>query len=158
MFVSYSEVFAEALCSGDYSLCLAELELVPVSSLWPKNNTLRALASLLTADDPHVNKVAASYLSSGASRGHFRTRVSSAIEDVRRVIPALAVKPWCIRCCMSCLKRARVSTGRGLLHPGAVGGWSSEPEGGLFSSQLSPGQWLLKLSIVCVLFSRYMIL
>lgn len=80
VFFSHSEVFAEALCSGDYSQCLAELEVVPVSSLWPKNSTLRALASLLTADDPQVNKAAADYLSSGASRGHFRTRVSSAKE------------------------------------------------------------------------------
>uniref|UniRef100_A0A8D3A668 Rho family-interacting cell polarization regulator 2 n=1 Tax=Scophthalmus maximus TaxID=52904 RepID=A0A8D3A668_SCOMX len=52
------DVFVEALCSGDHSRCLAELEVVPVSSLWPKNCTLGALASLLTADDPQVNKVA----------------------------------------------------------------------------------------------------
>lgn len=76
LFVSYSEVFAEALCSGDYPRCLAELEEVPVSCLWPRNSTLRALASLLTAEDPQVNKAAADYLSSGASRSHFRTRVS----------------------------------------------------------------------------------
>ncbi|XP_051247349.1 rho family-interacting cell polarization regulator 2 isoform X2 [Dicentrarchus labrax] len=68
------DVFAEALCSGDYSRCLAELEHVPVSSLWPRNSTLRALASLLTAEDPQVNKAAADYLSSGASRSHFKTR------------------------------------------------------------------------------------
>ncbi|XP_034455085.1 rho family-interacting cell polarization regulator 2 isoform X4 [Hippoglossus hippoglossus] len=68
------ELFAEALCSGDYSRCLAELEVVPVSTLWPKNSTLRALASLLTADDAQVNEVAADYLSSGASHGHFRSR------------------------------------------------------------------------------------
>lgn len=80
VFVLYSEVFAEALYSGDYTRCLAELEEVPVSSLWPRNSTLRALASLLTADDPQVNKAAADYLSSGASRSHFRTRVSSAEE------------------------------------------------------------------------------
>ncbi len=36
-----------------------------------------------------------------------------------------------------------VSAGRGVLHPGAVGGWRSEPEGSLFSSQLSAGQWPL---------------
>lgn len=49
---------------------------MPVSSLWPRNRTLRALASLLTAGDPRVNKAAADYLSSGASRSHFRARVS----------------------------------------------------------------------------------
>lgn len=68
------EVFAEVLCSGDYSRCLAELEEVPLSSLWPGSRTLRALASLLTAEDPQVNKAAADYLSSGASNKHFRTR------------------------------------------------------------------------------------
>lgn len=80
MSVSFSDVFAEALCSGDYSQCLAEMVNVPVSSLWPRNSTLRALASLLTAEDPQVNKAAAEYLSSGASRSHFRTRVSTAEE------------------------------------------------------------------------------
>ncbi|XP_047461145.1 rho family-interacting cell polarization regulator 2 isoform X2 [Mugil cephalus] len=68
------EVFAEVLCSGDVSSCLAELEEVPLSSLWPRNGTLRALASLLTAEDPQVNKAAADYLSSGASSRHFRNR------------------------------------------------------------------------------------
>lgn len=59
------------------------MEVVPVSSLWPKNSTLRALASLLTADDPQVNKAAADYLSSGASRSHFRTRVSGATQKAQ---------------------------------------------------------------------------
>ncbi|XP_062291900.1 rho family-interacting cell polarization regulator 2 isoform X2 [Scomber scombrus] len=68
------DVFVEVLCSGDYSQCLAELEQVPLSSLWPKNSTLRALASLLTAEDPQVNKAAADYISSAASHSHFRTR------------------------------------------------------------------------------------
>lgn len=77
--VLYSDVFAEVLCSGDHSRCLAELDEVPASSLWPRNSTLRALASLLSAEDPHVNKAAADYLSSGASRSHFRTRVSKSV-------------------------------------------------------------------------------
>lgn len=59
------------------------MEVVPVSSLWPKNSTLRALASLLTADDPQVNKAAADYLSSGASRSHFRARVSGATQKAQ---------------------------------------------------------------------------
>ncbi|KAM4725629.1 rho family-interacting cell polarization regulator 2 isoform 3-T3 [Anableps anableps] len=67
--------FAEDLCSGDNARCLAQLEEVPLSTLWPQNSTLRALASLLTAEDPQVNKAAADYLSSGASDRHFRTRV-----------------------------------------------------------------------------------
>lgn len=74
---SPSEVFTETLIIGDYSQCLVEMEAVPVSSLWPKNSTLRALASLLTADHPQVNKAAAEYLCSGASHSHFRTRVST---------------------------------------------------------------------------------
>ncbi|XP_068189239.1 rho family-interacting cell polarization regulator 2 isoform X2 [Antennarius striatus] len=68
------DAFAKALCSGDRSRCLTELEEVPVSSLWPRNGTLRVLASLLTAEDPQVNKAAADYLSSGASSIHFRNR------------------------------------------------------------------------------------
>lgn len=80
VFVSDTDLFAEALCSGDYDQCLAELEEVPVSSLWPKNSTLRALASLLTAEDPRVNKAAASYLSSAASHSHFKSRVNSTKE------------------------------------------------------------------------------
>eukprot|EP00066_Takifugu_rubripes_P018501 XP_011607767.1 PREDICTED: protein FAM65B isoform X1 [Takifugu rubripes] len=68
------DVFAEALCKAEHSVVLTELEETPVSSLWPRNRTLRALASLLTAEDPRVNKAAADYLSSGASRSHFRAR------------------------------------------------------------------------------------
>lgn len=70
-------MFAEVLCSGDYPQCLAELEEVALSSLWPKNSTLRALSSLLTAEDPQLNKAVADYLSSAPSHSHFRTRVSS---------------------------------------------------------------------------------
>lgn len=68
---------AEILTGGDLSKCLAELEEVPVSTLWPRSSTLRALASLLTADDLQVNKAAASYLSSGASSSHFKATVSA---------------------------------------------------------------------------------
>lgn len=70
-----ADVFSEVLAGRDFSRCLAELEEVPVSTLWPRSSTLRALASLLTADDLRVNKAAASYLSSGASRSHFKARV-----------------------------------------------------------------------------------
>lgn len=91
-----SDVFSEVLCSGDHSQCLAELEEVPVSSLWPRNGTLRALASLLTAEDPQVNKAAADYLSSGASRSHFRTRVSKRV-CVHRILNRLD------RCSKSCV-------------------------------------------------------
>lgn len=88
-------MFVEVLCSGDYSQCLAELEQVPLSSLWPKNSTLRALASLLTAEDPQVNKAAADYISSAASHSHFRTRVSSVNEKrVREKCVCVCVTPF----------------------------------------------------------------
>uniref|UniRef100_A0A3Q0RUE8 Rho family-interacting cell polarization regulator 2 n=1 Tax=Amphilophus citrinellus TaxID=61819 RepID=A0A3Q0RUE8_AMPCI len=98
------EVFAEVLCSGDYSRCLAELEEVPLSSLWPGNRTLRALASLLTAEDPQVNKAAADYLSSGASNKHFRTR---AVECYTQALSEAGVKSQRAACsALSCLQAA----------------------------------------------------
>uniref|UniRef100_A0A8C7WWZ6 Rho family-interacting cell polarization regulator 2 n=1 Tax=Oryzias sinensis TaxID=183150 RepID=A0A8C7WWZ6_9TELE len=50
------------------------LEEVPLASLWPRNSSLRVLASLLNANDQQVSKAAADYLSSGASSRHFRMR------------------------------------------------------------------------------------
>lgn len=98
------EVFAEVLCSGDYSRCLAELEEIPLSSLWPGNRTLRALASLLTAEDPQVNKAAADYLSSGASNKHFRTR---AVECYTQALSEAGVKSQRAACsALSCLQAA----------------------------------------------------
>lgn len=79
-FASSSEVFAEVLSGGDYSRCLAELEEVPLSSLLPRNSTLRSMASLLTTEDPQVNRAVADYLSSGASNRNFRTKVSRITE------------------------------------------------------------------------------
>ncbi|KAF1381643.1 hypothetical protein PFLUV_G00156080 [Perca fluviatilis] len=95
------EVFAEALCSGDYSRCLAELKEVPVSSLWPRNDTLRALACLLTAEDPQVNKAAADYISS-ASNSHFRTR---AVECYTHALSEAGVQSQRAACsALSCLQ------------------------------------------------------
>ncbi|XP_054462179.1 rho family-interacting cell polarization regulator 2 isoform X2 [Anoplopoma fimbria] len=95
------EMFAEALCSQDYSRCLAELEEVPVSSLWPRNSTLRALASLLTAEDPQVNKAAADYLSS-ASQSHFRIR---ALECYTHALSEAGVQSQRAACsALSCLQ------------------------------------------------------
>uniref|UniRef100_A0A3B4FXT9 Rho family-interacting cell polarization regulator 2 n=1 Tax=Pundamilia nyererei TaxID=303518 RepID=A0A3B4FXT9_9CICH len=95
-------VFAEVLCSGDYSRCLAELEEVPLSSLWPGSRTLRALASLLTAEDPQVNKAAADYLSSGASNKHFRTR---AVECYTQALSEAGVQSQRAACsALSCLE------------------------------------------------------
>ncbi|KAL3043825.1 hypothetical protein OYC64_003641 [Pagothenia borchgrevinki] len=95
------EVFSEALCSGDYSQCVAELEAVPVSSLWPRNSSLRALASLLTAEDPRVNKAAADYLCS-ASNSHFRTR---AVECFTHALSEAGVQSQRAACsALSCLQ------------------------------------------------------
>ncbi|XP_032392289.1 rho family-interacting cell polarization regulator 2 isoform X3 [Etheostoma spectabile] len=96
------EVFAEALCSGDYSRCLAELKEVPVSSLWPRNDTLRTLACLLTAEDPQVNKAAADYISS-ASHSHFRTQ--TAVEYYTHALSEAGVLSQRAACsALSCLQ------------------------------------------------------
>ncbi|XP_072226411.1 rho family-interacting cell polarization regulator 2 isoform X2 [Leuresthes tenuis] len=96
------EGFAEVLCSGDYSRCLAELEDVSLSSLWPRTSTLRALASLLTAEEPQVSKAAADYLSSGASNKHFRTR---AVECYTLALSEAGVQSQRAACsALSCLQ------------------------------------------------------
>ncbi|XP_077363540.1 rho family-interacting cell polarization regulator 2 isoform X2 [Festucalex cinctus] len=66
------ESFAERLRAGD----VFALEEVPASGLWPHGATLRTLASLLTADNPAVNKAAADYLTNaaGAPHAHFRNK------------------------------------------------------------------------------------
>ncbi|XP_022058012.2 rho family-interacting cell polarization regulator 2 isoform X1 [Acanthochromis polyacanthus] len=96
------EVLAEVLCSGDNARCLAELEEVPLSSLWPRNSTLRSLASLLTAEDPQVNKAAANYLSSGACNSHFRNR---AVECYTQALSEAGVQSQRAACsALSCLQ------------------------------------------------------
>ena len=76
-------MFVESLNSGDSGLRLAELGQVSAAQLWPRDGSLRALACLLTAEEPEVNKAAANYLSSGAAHTHFRNKVRCA-----------AYKPW----------------------------------------------------------------
>ncbi|KAM4630045.1 rho family-interacting cell polarization regulator 2 [Polymixia lowei] len=95
-------IFAEALSGGDPSRCLAEMEEVSVSSLWPRNATLRVLASLLTAEDPGINKAAANYLSSAASHTHFRTK---AIECYTQALSEAGVQSQRAACsALSCLQ------------------------------------------------------
>uniref|UniRef100_A0A8C4ZBY5 Rho family-interacting cell polarization regulator 2 n=1 Tax=Gadus morhua TaxID=8049 RepID=A0A8C4ZBY5_GADMO len=67
-------VFVESLNSGDSGLRLAELGQVSAAQLWPRDGSLRALACLLTAEEPEVSKAAANYLSSGAAHTHFRNK------------------------------------------------------------------------------------
>ncbi|CAG5884674.1 unnamed protein product [Menidia menidia] len=96
------EVFAEVLCSGEDPRRLEELEEVHLSSLWPQNSTLRALASLLTAENPQVNKAAADYLASGASNRHFRTR---AVECYTQALSEAGVQSQRAACsALSCLQ------------------------------------------------------
>lgn len=137
-----ADVFAEVLASRDFSKCLAELEEVSVSTLWPRSGTLRALASLLTVEDIKVNKAAASYLSSGASSSHFKARVSAL------ACWQLLLLFFFIQCKRSSnhtsvflfLFSLWVAAGGGVLHPGAVRGRRSEPKSRLLGSQLPAGQ------------------
>uniref|UniRef100_A0A147A3G4 Rho family-interacting cell polarization regulator 2 n=1 Tax=Fundulus heteroclitus TaxID=8078 RepID=A0A147A3G4_FUNHE len=96
------EGFAAVLCSGDHSVCLAQMEEVSWSTLWPLNSTLRALASLLTAEDPQVSKAAGNYLSSGASDRHFRAR---AVEYYTQALSEAGVQSQRAACsALSCLQ------------------------------------------------------
>ncbi|XP_034016039.1 rho family-interacting cell polarization regulator 2 isoform X2 [Thalassophryne amazonica] len=96
------EVFAETLCSHSPACCLAELEDVHVSSLWPRTATLRVLASLLTAEDPQINRAAVDYLTSAASHSHFRTR---AVEYYTQALSEAGVQSQRAACsALSCLQ------------------------------------------------------
>ncbi|KAM9738078.1 rho family-interacting cell polarization regulator 2 isoform 4-T4 [Menidia menidia] len=107
------EVFAEVLCSGEDPRRLEELEEVHLSSLWPQNSTLRALASLLTAENPQVNKAAADYLASGASNRHFRTR---AVECYTQALSEAGVQSQRAACsALSCLQVSAVESIRAVV-------------------------------------------
>lgn len=96
------EVFAEAISSEDHSLCLSELQEVPLSTLWPRNQTLRSLAALLTAADPEVNKSAAEYLTSAQLGSFFRTR---AVECYTQALSEAGVQSQRAACsALSCLQ------------------------------------------------------
>ncbi|XP_056438070.1 rho family-interacting cell polarization regulator 2 isoform X2 [Gadus chalcogrammus] len=82
-------VFVESLNSGDSSLRLAELGQVSAAQLWPRDGSLRALACLLTAEEPEVNKATANYLSSGAAHTHFRNK---AVEYYTQALSELGVQ------------------------------------------------------------------
>ncbi|XP_072303515.1 rho family-interacting cell polarization regulator 2 isoform X2 [Eucyclogobius newberryi] len=96
------EVFADAISSGDHGLCLLELQEVPLSSLWPRNQTLRSLAALLTAANAEVNKTAAEYLSSTSPNSFFRTR---AVECFTQALSEAGVQSQRAACsALSCLQ------------------------------------------------------
>uniref|UniRef100_A0AAV2K6V7 Rho family-interacting cell polarization regulator 2 n=1 Tax=Knipowitschia caucasica TaxID=637954 RepID=A0AAV2K6V7_KNICA len=96
------EVFAEAISSGDHRLCLSELREVPLSSLWPRNQTLRSLAALLTAADPELSKTTADYLFSAPSNSFFRAR---AVEGYTQALSEEGVQSQRAACsALSCLQ------------------------------------------------------
>uniref|UniRef100_A0A8C7WXL6 Rho family-interacting cell polarization regulator 2 n=1 Tax=Oryzias sinensis TaxID=183150 RepID=A0A8C7WXL6_9TELE len=87
------EVFAEVLCSGDSSQCLAELEEVPLASLWPRNSSLRVLASLLNANDQQVSKAVEYYTQALSEAGGQSQRAACSalsclqvLESIRAII------------------------------------------------------------------------
>ncbi|KAG8005341.1 Rho family-interacting cell polarization regulator 2, partial [Nibea albiflora] len=87
------DMFTETLCRGDSSQRLAELEEVPVSSLCPRNNTLRALASLLTAEDPQAVEWYTQALSEAG--GHSQRAACSALSCLQAVESIRAVVALC---------------------------------------------------------------
>ncbi|KAG9355496.1 hypothetical protein JZ751_000334 [Albula glossodonta] len=67
-------VFTEGLCSGDSERAIRELEEVAASSLRPHPDTLRALAMLLTTDDPQLSKAASTFITSASAHQPFRSK------------------------------------------------------------------------------------
>uniref|UniRef100_A0A3B4DP02 Rho family-interacting cell polarization regulator 2 n=1 Tax=Pygocentrus nattereri TaxID=42514 RepID=A0A3B4DP02_PYGNA len=72
--VAREAMFAERLSCGDAESSLKELQEMSVSFLQPRPHTLRALASLLTSDDPDLSKAANAFLSNAASHSSFRSK------------------------------------------------------------------------------------
>ncbi|XP_036394874.1 rho family-interacting cell polarization regulator 2-like [Megalops cyprinoides] len=66
--------FVAGLRSGDPVWTLRELQEVQASSLWPQEETLRALATLLVADDPQLRQSVATFLTSAATHSSFRAK------------------------------------------------------------------------------------
>ncbi|XP_045550887.1 rho family-interacting cell polarization regulator 2 isoform X5 [Salmo salar] len=72
--VAREAVFAEGLSGGDSERCLKELEEVSHTVLCPRQQTLRALASLLSHQDPQLSEAAAAYITSASSHTPFRSK------------------------------------------------------------------------------------
>ncbi|XP_064202986.1 rho family-interacting cell polarization regulator 2-like isoform X1 [Anguilla rostrata] len=66
--------FVAGLRSGDIEWTLRELQEAQASSLWPQEETLRALAALLVADTPRLRKAATAFLISASAHSHFRSK------------------------------------------------------------------------------------
>uniref|UniRef100_A0A8C7NH31 Rho family-interacting cell polarization regulator 2 n=1 Tax=Oncorhynchus mykiss TaxID=8022 RepID=A0A8C7NH31_ONCMY len=72
--VAREAVFAEGLSCGDSERCLKELDEVSHTGLCPRQQTLRALASLLSHQDPQLSEAAAAYITSASSHTPFRSK------------------------------------------------------------------------------------
>ncbi|XP_064876326.1 rho family-interacting cell polarization regulator 2 isoform X2 [Oncorhynchus nerka] len=72
--VAREAVFAEGLSGGDPERCLKELDEVSHTGLCPRQQTLRALASLLSHQDPQLSEAAAAYITSASSHTPFRSK------------------------------------------------------------------------------------
>ncbi|XP_070996233.1 rho family-interacting cell polarization regulator 2-like isoform X2 [Oncorhynchus clarkii lewisi] len=72
--VAREAVFAEGLSCGDSERCLKELDEVSHTGLCPRQQTLRALASLLSHQDPQLSEAAAAYITSASSHIPFRSK------------------------------------------------------------------------------------
>ncbi|XP_031644852.1 rho family-interacting cell polarization regulator 2 isoform X2 [Oncorhynchus kisutch] len=72
--VARESVFAEGLSGGDPERCLKELDEVSHTGLCPRQQTLRALASLLSHQDPQLSEAAAAYITSASSHTPFRSK------------------------------------------------------------------------------------
>ncbi|KAJ8288146.1 hypothetical protein COCON_G00008050 [Conger conger] len=66
--------FVASLRSGDLEWTLRELQEVQASSLWPQEETLRALAALLVTDTPRLRKAATAFLISASTHLPFRSK------------------------------------------------------------------------------------
>nr|XP_057902300.1 rho family-interacting cell polarization regulator 2 isoform X2 [Doryrhamphus excisus] len=96
------DMFAEVLCSADASQCVSALEETPPCFLWPQSSTLRTVASLLTAEDPRLNKAASDYLASATPHGHFRNK---AVEFYTQALSEAGVQSQRAACAaLSCLQ------------------------------------------------------
>ncbi|XP_036410921.1 rho family-interacting cell polarization regulator 2 [Megalops cyprinoides] len=72
--VAREAVFVEGLCSGDPERVIRELEEVQAANLQPQQETLKALAVLLVADDPQLSKASSTFLTSSAAHPPFRSK------------------------------------------------------------------------------------
>ncbi|XP_010871693.1 rho family-interacting cell polarization regulator 2 isoform X1 [Esox lucius] len=100
--VAREAMFAEVLSGGESDRCLTELEEVSHVSLCPRPQTLRALAALLSHEDPRLGEAAAAYITSAASHAPFR---SKAVECYTQALSEAGVQTQKSACAaLSCLQ------------------------------------------------------